>query len=1007
MNKNRQLNKKRLIFLTLLITAIVIGFLIPRLTLAGIGSAVTSILGNVLLNLITFFGKLLTLMVSLLVIVAQYNDFIASPAVSKGWIIIRDICNMFFIAGLLVIAFATVLKIEKYSAKRLLGSLLLAAVLVNFSKLICGILIDIAQVLMLTFVNAFKTAAEGNFAEMLGLTKLMAIREAAEVSGGEVLGALILGFIMTIISLIVVGIITIIFVFRIIILWFLVLLSPFAFITSVFPSFQKYSNMWWEKFTSQLIVGPVMAFFLWLSLSVVSDQGGKYMYQTMVDQEKAEAYERLEGSLQIQSDEALNVLETTITEAGKPQYVLNFIIGIAMLIGSLLVAKQMGVAGAGIASSAVGKMQSMATGAVKAPFKGLGKTAKFLGSEGVRELEAATKIPLTKSKWKEILAERKEKSQERRDKKWGRTMEKGVLSYIPQGVEGWAHVLHMKGGPKALGRFFQGISGKAGKLREQGAEKQDELNKVSEEIKVKTSKENYDELNKDIKQNGQDITKAEQIEQDIKTKKEISTSEIEDFLNELRQRSDVLADSKKEADNKEGREIDSLVEDIEKAKAQADKEGKKSIKASDLGKENEDLFVNSGLSWSREEKKIAETNLKSLIEQKDKYSFNKDDQEQAKEQLQDLQGKITDLSIDDQAKQELVNNLNGLIKDMDQPFKDLTLEKRKQTANQVWQVQKKVKDLRKKEEIDEEQTKDITSLTGNTFSQLSKEVTSKDNMSKKVKSQKDLTKETLNLQAAAELIQSRTMTPDQRKAINRGVMREYEKLKGVDDGDELKAMYIKAEKENNTGLARATLMKLNDNFDLNELMEDLGLRQNYQGMADFAKRMSKTMDMPIQESYMFMNDLGATNKLRGRFRFYCPVVRDKATGLYREAKSEEHQEQAFIESGKTDRETLYRRGSWGAVFGKERDPISGERVPIWDSTTKAIMTRDLSTILAEIGRARLQPEYERNMCHKIVIRGMEGLRPGLIAEDKITLDRLLRHLKRVQPKYWGVGKEEV
>jgi len=1087
----RKLDKKRFILLNVLFLFIFIAFLFPQKVFA---LDIPFILSGLLIPIISGLGKLLATLINLLITVAQYNTFINSAAVSRGWIIIRDICNMFFVIVLLVMAFSTVLNIEKYSVKRLLGSFLIAAILVNFSKLICGVLIDASQILMLTFVKAFSAAAEGNFITMLGLDKILMLNASETISDNEVIGSLILGFIMTVVALVVIGIMTMILVFRIVILWFLVLLSPLAFVTSILPELQKYSGQWWQKFTSQIIVGPVMAFFIWLSLVVVSgNASGTSLLSISADDEKFQTLEQVQEFQDSDKiftvEEILNMGPTaTVSEAGQPQYVLNFIIGIAMLVGSLMVAQQMGVVGSKMAGNAVTKMQAIASGAVKAPFTGLKKTAKFLGAEGVRELEAATKIPLTKSKWKEVLEERATKSKERRDTRWGRTVDKGVLSYIPQGVKGWARVLHLKGGPESVGKFVQGITGKAQRLRAEGAGKQDELEKVGEEIDVKTSKKNYDELNKDIKKNEQDVTKSEENYQglekekevdlseigkflsqlkieakdldlsgkepdikkakeltplvnelenikknageegktvvkesdfkkgdiDILTKKglkltkkeEINVSEIDGFLDELKQRSDILGQSKKEADGKEAKRIDILVKDIEKVKDKVNTEGGESIKVSDLETENQDLFVNSGLSWAKEEKKIAEINLEDLTKKRDNYTFSEGDQEEAKKNLEGLQGKITELKIDDKAKQELVDNLNSLIKDIDKPFKDLTPEKRKEMANQVWHVQKKIKDFRNEEKIDEEDVESITSLTSKSFSQLSKEVTTEDDMSKKVKSQKDLKEKVLELQADAELIQPRTMSSDQRSAINRGVNREYEELKGVDDGDELKAMYVKAEKDNNISLARACLMKLNDNFDLNELMEDLGLRQNYQGMADFAKRMSKTMDMPIQEAYMFMNDLGATNKLRGRFRFYTPVVRDKASGLYREAKPEEHEEMATIESGKVDREQLYRRGSWGAIFGKEQDPITGIRVPIWDNTTRAIMKRDLGIILAEIGRQRLQPEHERNMCHKISMDGLEKIRPGLIAEDKVKLDRVLRHFKNIQPKYWGAeGKE--
>ncbi|OQX71463.1 hypothetical protein B6D52_01485 [Candidatus Parcubacteria bacterium 4484_255] len=321
-------------------------FLIAQPALANIGSFVGSVLGWAIMQLVTVLGKILTWIIGLLIKVAQYNDFIASPVISKGWIIVRDVCNMFFIAGLLLIAFCTVLGVEKYSYKRSLGALLIAAVLVNFSKFICAFFIDIAQILMLTFVNAFSKAASGNFLQMLGMDKWLNFSGSQSAPGGAVLTGALFALILVIISLIVISIMMIILVFRIVIIWILVVLSPLVFILNVFPGRMKsYSNMWWEKFTSQLIVGPVMAFFIFLSFSVASQT-------SIIPQAKDEGGE--EGKI--------DTLNNSISEAASPSNFAKFAVSIAMLIGSLLVAQQLGVAGGKMAGKAVGKMQAYATG---------------------------------------------------------------------------------------------------------------------------------------------------------------------------------------------------------------------------------------------------------------------------------------------------------------------------------------------------------------------------------------------------------------------------------------------------------------------------------------------------------------------------------------------------------------------------------------------------------------------------------------------------------------------
>jgi len=94
--------------------------------------------------IIWFIGKLLILVVDVMISVAQYNGFANSQPVRDGWLVIRDLCNMFFILILLIIAFATVLRVSKYSISSLFKKVIFAAIFINFSRLICFLIIDFA-----------------------------------------------------------------------------------------------------------------------------------------------------------------------------------------------------------------------------------------------------------------------------------------------------------------------------------------------------------------------------------------------------------------------------------------------------------------------------------------------------------------------------------------------------------------------------------------------------------------------------------------------------------------------------------------------------------------------------------------------------------------------------------------------------------------------------------------------------------------------------------------------
>ena len=80
-------------------------------------------------------------------------SYTKSPAVNTGWPIVRDLANMIIVLGFVVIGIATALRIREYEAKQLLAKLIVIALLVNFSLLLCGIIIDGTNIVMTSFFN--------------------------------------------------------------------------------------------------------------------------------------------------------------------------------------------------------------------------------------------------------------------------------------------------------------------------------------------------------------------------------------------------------------------------------------------------------------------------------------------------------------------------------------------------------------------------------------------------------------------------------------------------------------------------------------------------------------------------------------------------------------------------------------------------------------------------------------------------------------------------------------
>lgn len=313
---------------------------------------VHTIIGGLASGIVSVLGWVLSQLMKVLVFVAGYNHFIKSAAVSNGWVIARDVANMFFIVILLVIAFATILQIEQYNYKKWLPKLILMAILINFSKTICGILIDIAQVIMLTFVNAFIGITAGNLTTMLGIKDWQSLQTAPNqqaVSGWEAASVYILAVIYVIIALIVIAAMVGMLVMRIIMIWVYVVLSPFAYLLAAFPGGQKYASQWWGDFTKNLIIGPVLAFFIWLS------------FASLVDLNSNSNFDGIEGFMA--SEQATKMCQTDANGAcvfGTSELMLKFIISIAMLLGGMKIAQEIGGAAGGMAGKIAGKGKGLA-----------------------------------------------------------------------------------------------------------------------------------------------------------------------------------------------------------------------------------------------------------------------------------------------------------------------------------------------------------------------------------------------------------------------------------------------------------------------------------------------------------------------------------------------------------------------------------------------------------------------------------------------------------------------
>ncbi|MCR4278424.1 MAG: hypothetical protein NUV81_00780 [bacterium] len=369
-------------------------------TFEGFGDWVVTQVGRMMGYIIQMLASLVIIITNILINIAQYNDFVKSQPVSIGWSLVRDVVNMFFIIVLLVSAFSTIIGYREFHYKQVLPKLLLMAVLINFSKTLVGLMIDFSQVVMLTFVSAFAQAAAGNFVVALKLTQVTKINPDTFGTGksgdlGALIAAGMLAILMLGATLTLVLIMTMFLIVRIVGLWMLLIFSPMAFFALALPGkLQKgvsaFVSDWWSKLGTFLIAGPVMAFFLWLTLAVVQGSPNEAFGSVIAGASSTEEVNRVTKSAHF------------ITKVGDAENIATYLVAFVMMLegvsfavkSSSAVSGKFGALAGGLAAGG-GVLGIAAKGAARVGRTGVTATrygAKKIGGAAFEGLDYATDI---------------------------------------------------------------------------------------------------------------------------------------------------------------------------------------------------------------------------------------------------------------------------------------------------------------------------------------------------------------------------------------------------------------------------------------------------------------------------------------------------------------------------------------------------------------------------------------------------------------------------------------
>ncbi|MBI5140337.1 MAG: hypothetical protein HZA94_02740 [Candidatus Vogelbacteria bacterium] len=204
-----------------------------------------------------------------------------TSAIQAGWIVTRDISNIFFIFILLYISITTIIGKNGPNTYKLLGQVIAAALLINFSLAIGRTVIDSSNILANEFWSKVSSPTSSLSTKILAaanLTDIITTNPPPEIAGKNdgsftqqaIMYMLLDIFILLALIVIIFG--AFLFLLRFISLSIILVLAPVAFIGSIIPQTEPYAKEWWQKLFQQSFVAPAFLFFIYLALYILSSQ---------------------------------------------------------------------------------------------------------------------------------------------------------------------------------------------------------------------------------------------------------------------------------------------------------------------------------------------------------------------------------------------------------------------------------------------------------------------------------------------------------------------------------------------------------------------------------------------------------------------------------------------------------------------------------------------------------------------------------------------------------------
>jgi hypothetical protein len=219
----------------------------------------------------TLAGELLLYITSGKAVPYSYTNPDTNELLKIGLDITRPFANVIIVIFLVVIALSIALRVEGYGTKKTFFKLILVALLVNFTTVFMGLIVDASNIIVNYFLQAMGAGWNGVVEKAVETVKSLLPSNRSWTSyfniGNqiELIGKVLSLTVGNVILMLILGLWSLVFILRYVAIWFLVILSPLAFVFSILPATNGLWKQWYDNFIAWVLVGVNASFFLYIA----------------------------------------------------------------------------------------------------------------------------------------------------------------------------------------------------------------------------------------------------------------------------------------------------------------------------------------------------------------------------------------------------------------------------------------------------------------------------------------------------------------------------------------------------------------------------------------------------------------------------------------------------------------------------------------------------------------------------------------------------------------------